>query len=269
MPVLFNNTLYPTLPPDWAVAQRALYYGDALFESMRMLQGKVPLLDLHVERLLKGLKLIGIDYPSEWDSAFFQEKIAQLGLYNGRIRLMVWRSSGGLYLPQNNTAQYIIQGEHIENGSEWGHNPARRVTIAQQVQLPIDCFSGVKSFNTARYVQAAREADSRGFDDALVLNAQGEVAEATSSNIFWLKNGIWHTPPLSSGCVAGVMRSWLLAQMKAQAVAHTEQPAPVVALMEAETLVLCNAVRGIISVAELDGIALNQEAGQALCDLLP
>jgi branched-chain amino acid aminotransferase len=269
MPTIINHTRYLTLPPEWALAQRALYYGDALFESMRLSEGVVPLLQNHVARLLSGLKQIGVEVPAHWDTAFFGEQIAALGLTHGRIRLMVWRSTGGLYLPTDHGAQFLLHLEATEQGG-WLGAPARlRVTVARRVQLPTDAYSGLKSFNTARYVQAAREAQERGFDDALLLNAHEQVAEATASNLFWCKQGVWHTTPLSSGCVAGVMRQWLMTALQQQGLPVREQTVTAPELLEADAMVLSNAVRGLMPVGTFETRHFHAGAADSLLPLLP
>ncbi len=103
MPVNLNSTILPGLPDELLVAQRALWYADNLFETIRVFDGKMPFLDRHLNRLQAGMKALGYDIPQHWQLDFFGSEILKISPPNARVRLSVWRTAGGLYFPQNNT----------------------------------------------------------------------------------------------------------------------------------------------------------------------
>jgi branched-chain amino acid aminotransferase len=233
--------------------QRAIFYGDAIFETLRVVHGRAPLLERHIVRLKKGLYTLGFEVPDNWDVPFFEAEIAKISPLNARVRLTVYRSEGGLYFPENNTPQCLCTATKLPSPLlEWATIPLQ-IGVCERVRLPIDDFSGVKTLNAPRYVQAAIEARKAGWDDGLVLNSANRVCEATSSNVFWWKNGALHTILLTEGCVAGVMRELLIELAQKADIEVLELAVTPKDISTADELFLTNAVRGIVPVGQLAG----------------
>lgn len=244
-----NTQLVKELPDGLALAQRGLYYADALFETIRVFDGRIPLMEAHWERLSRGLKLMRYTIPSTWSAGFFENEIIKTAPQNARVRLSVWRTPGGLYLPQNNEPQFLITAQAMEPGMYQWLAGGIQIGLCESVRLPVDTFSGLKTLNAARYVAAAREAHERGWDDAILLNAYDRVCEATSSNIFWFEDETLCTPPLADGCVTGVLRNLLLTLTGAV----VEKSVTFDHLLTVRELFLTNAVRGIRWVRSCEG----------------
>ncbi len=121
----------------------------------------------------------------------------------------------------------------------------------------MDAYSGFKTLNAARYVAAAMEARDRGWDDALLINASGHVVEATSSNVFWCYGGRMFTAPLTDGCVAGTMRSFLMEMSILRDCDIQEKSFSPAGLMAADEIFLSNAIRGIVPVRIFAGRTLS------------
>lgn len=243
-PVNLNGHLLPQLPDILDSAQRALFYADALFETMRVFDGEMPLLTRHWTRLSTGLTALGFSLPHLWDADFFRQEIQRVAPGNARVRLTVWRSTGGRYAPTDDTPQFLITAEPLDKNLQ-KLEPGIKLGLSAAVRLPVDAFSNLKTLNAARYVAAAREARSNGWDDALLLNAYGRVCEATSSNIFWWEGDQLCTVPLSEGCVAGVFRAALLDIARSEGIHFDEKKALPEELYAADEIFLTNAVRGI------------------------
>ncbi len=224
MSINFNSELFDHLPEPLALAQRALYYGDSLFETIRVFNGRIPFMRSHWDRLSNGLQRMGYAVPTHWSGDFFKHQIRRTAPANARVRLTVWRSPGGLYCPTDDTPQFLLTA---------------------QVRLPVDALSGLKAPNAFRYVAAAQEAQARGWDDAVLLNASDRLCEATSSNIFWITNGVVCTPPLSEGPVTGVARGLLPKLIAAAGLRFEERVAGFEAIQTADEVFLTNAIRGI------------------------
>jgi branched-chain amino acid aminotransferase len=244
VPVNLNGHLLPQLPDILDSAQRALFYADALFETMRVFDGEIPLLARHWARLSTGLTALGFSLPHLWDADFFRQEIQRVAPGNARVRLTVWRSTGGRYAPADDTPQFLITAEPLDKNLQ-KLEPGIKLGLSAAVRLPVDAFSNLKTLNAARYVAAAREARSNGWDDALLLNAYGRVCEATSSNIFWWEGDQLCTVPLSEGCVAGVFRAALLDIARSEGIHFDEKKALPEELHAADEIFLTNAVRGI------------------------
>lgn len=254
-----NAQLLPHWPPALEQVQRALFYGDALFETCRVLDGHLPLWERHWARLSRGLALLGIELPDGWNAAFFRQEILRTAPPNARARLTVWRQAGGLYLPEQHRAEFLITCQPLDtNRFEW-LEPGLELGLCQRVRLPLDDFSNLKTMNAARYAAAAREAREAGWQDGLLLNSRDRICEASASNIFWWEGERLLTVPLSEGCVAGVLREALLEFARTLALPVQEKSATFATLQAADEIFLTNAVRGIMPVRIFAGRKTSQE----------
>lgn len=266
--VNLNGQPLDALPDLLEQTRRALYYGDAIFETLRVFDGRIPLLERHWARLSAGMKAVGLAAPPDWSADFFQKQIQRVAPPNARVRLTVWRSPGGRYAPQNDTPQFLIAAEALDSPRwEWP-TAALHLGVCTTVRLPVDVFSNYKTLNAPRYVAAAREAQASGWDDALLLNAFERVCEATASNVFWWADGRLFTVPLSEGCVAGVMRATVLEVAHQAGIAVWEKTATPEILHEADEIFLTNAVRGIMPVRIFAGRKLPDQQTRLLFDHL-
>lgn len=248
--------------------QRAIFYGDAIFETLRVVNGNAPLLERHITRLKKGMERLGFEVPDNWDTPFFEAEIAKISPLNARVRLTVYRSEGGLYFPEDNTPQCLCTATKLPSPLlEWATKPLQ-IGVCDRVRLPIDDFSGLKTLNAPRYVQAAIEARKAGWDDGLVLNSASRVCEATSSNVFWWKNGVLHTIPLTEGCVAGIMRELVLELAQKAGIEVLQLAVTPQDLVLADELFLTNAVRGIVPVGQLAGKGFQTNRTMQLFNIL-
>lgn len=251
--VNFNSRVLDAFPEALLAVQRAMLFGDMLFETMRVFEHKIPLLDRHWRRLSAGLQALSFNLPGEWGISFFQREIAKISPPNARVRISVWRSPGGLYLPERHEPMFMITARALDTAFyEW---PQRGISLglSEKIRLPVDAFSNYKTLNSARYVAASLEAREKGWDDALLLNAYERICEATSSNVFWWEGDCLCTVPLVEGCVAGVQRAFLLETARGGGFAVQEKPATFATLKAADEIFLTNAIRGLIPVSEWSG----------------
>ncbi|MBC7774979.1 MAG: aminotransferase class IV family protein [Phycisphaerae bacterium] len=257
--VNLNGQLLPILPDSFALLQRATYYGDGLFETLRAFEGQVPFWPLHWERFSNGLKVLGFEVPSHWTSDYFIKEILKTSPHNARIRLTVWRSLGGLYLPTDNTPQFLVTTEPLQSGVFEGLGSGLEVCLCETVRLPVDSLSGIKILGGARYVAAAREARAKGVDDVIVLNAPGRVCEATGSNIIWLEGDIVFVPSSFDGQINGTLLKLLCTLLRAEGWEVREKPTLVDDLLGADEVLLTNAIRGIRWVRKFEGKVFGHE----------
>lgn len=254
-----NGRLLEAQPENFALLQRAAFYGDGLFETLRAFEGQVPFWPLHWDRFSEGLKVLGFDLPSHWTSDYFEKEITRSSPSNARVRLTVWRSPGGLYLPTDNTPQFLVTAEPLQSGVfEWLES-GLEVCLCETVRLPVDSLSGIKILSGARYVAAAREARAKGMDDVIVLNTHGRVCEATGSNVIWLKGNIVFVPPPFDGQINGTLQKLLCGLLRAEGWEVREKPTSVDDLLGADELLLTNAIRGIRWVRKFEGKVLGHE----------
>lgn len=254
-----NDQYLREVPKEFEELSRAIFYSDALFETIRVVKGRALLLDHHLNRLRMGMDLLGIQWPAHWTSQNIMEQIQRGFPGSVRLRWTVWRKPGGWYAPTQTEVGYSMTAVPLDaEAFQWPNNTVS-LGICEEVRLPIDAFSGLKTLNAARYVQAARLARLRGWDDALLLNERGRVAEATSSNLFWWEGTELRTIALSEGCVAGVFRAFLLEQVSDLGIPVREVWLEPEELDSLNALFLTNSIRGIVP-SQLEGTASKPSA---------
>lgn len=211
---IYNNKFYPANTPVITPGNRSLRYGDGLFETIKMLNGKIINKDFHFERLFNGLALLQFDIPKNFHTDFLLEKIIELVKKNNhvasaRVRVMIFRGNGGIFDPENLRPNYIIESWPLSNEMTLNEN-GLVVDVFPGAKKSCDSFSNLKSNNYLPYVMAGLYAKKNKLNDCIVLNSFDRVCDSAIANIFVIKKDKIFTPPLSEGCVAGVMRRWLL-----------------------------------------------------------
>jgi branched-chain amino acid aminotransferase len=264
MSVNYNGQVLAEWPENMEAVQRGLFYGDALFESMRLYDGRIPLMGYHWERLSGGLRAMGYAIPFSWSADFFEKEIQRATWSNARVRLTVWRAPGGLWVPENDEPRFLITAKAMESAPFTWMDSGLAIGICQSVRLPVDSLSGFKTVNGARYVAAALESKAKGWDEGLVLNAFNRICEATSSNLFWFEGEELFTPPLTDGGVTGTFQKLLLLLRSEAGLPVHEKPAIFATLKEADEVFLTNAVQGIRWVRNFEGKVLNHGKTRAL-----
>ena len=247
----FNGSLLDEVNPVVKASNRSLRYGDGLFESMRWENDRISLADYHFERLFHGLDVLQMERPPAFTADYLLTQVRELCKKNrqesARIRLNVFREGSAALLPVNNRAQFIIEMADLPGS---GPEPLR-LTVYPGEKKSTGILSNIKTNNYLIYIMAAKYAQQNGFDDALILNARGSVCETTSSNTFFVRGRSVFTPPLTEGCVAGVMRRYLLQQLPSLGFTVQEIPISLEMIYEMDEVFLTNAIRRIQPVGRL------------------
>ena len=210
----YNGNSYEEGQPVLTTADHSYRYGDGLFETMKMIKGNILFEEFHFERLFLGSKVLKFSIPALFTKKKISEEIKALGNKNNceelaRIRLSVSRGKGGLY-DCDNKFSYLIECWPLERNSDDMNSNGLIIDVFPDARKPIDAFSNLKSSNYLPYVMAAVWAKENKLNDALILNQHNRICDATIANVFWVKDNKVHTPSLSEGCVAGIMRNRLL-----------------------------------------------------------
>lgn len=244
-------------------AHRGIAYGDGLFETMRVHDGGVPLLERHLARLFGGAERLGITLPERQRMEGEIEALVR-DRPPGVLKLVLTRGGAGRgYAPDPDAPCLWQLSLHELPAAPPAQGLALRWCDTRLAIQPL--LAGIKHCNRLEQVLAraewrqpgARDADA---DEGLVCDAEGHVAGATAANLFVLCDGTWRTPPVDRCGVAGVCRGWVLEAMDASE--ERMEPADV---ESAEAVVLCNAVRGILPVARLG--ARHWDPHPAIADL--
>jgi len=211
MKAIFNKEIINDHNLLLDVDDRAIQYGDGLFETIIIGENHINLLDYHYSRLLEGVEALNIELPSYFTLQYLKTSIPELININkfiepARIKVQVWRSSGGFYEPLSNSANILITIRHHKSPK----NLLKNVGIATSTKNYLSPYSKFKTTNALNYILASIEKQNSNYDDLIILDQDGNISELLYSNIFWIKKDIFYTPSLNTGCVCGVMRSFLI-----------------------------------------------------------
>ena len=231
-------------------SNRGFRYGEGVFETMKILNGKICLSEFHFERLHAGMKLLDFDFGPHISAEELSRQILGLCRENNcldyaRVRLAAFRSSANAGESEDRVPDYVIECWPLVLSAF--NDPADGLSI--DIFLPgrksMDQYSNLKSNNYLLYSMAARWAKARQLDDCLVLNARGRVCDASIANVFAIKGNEVFTPALTEGGVAGTMRRYILGHVHKQEFRAEEIEMTTDWLRSAEEIFLTNAIRGI------------------------
>jgi 4-amino-4-deoxychorismate lyase len=230
----------PAVPAD----DRGLAYGDGLFETLRVHRGAVPWWSRHWARLSAGAARLGIPLPDQ-----AQVRDEALGLFadggDGVLKLLLTRGGGGRgYAPAPEAVPTWLLARHALPAA-W---PAEGVHVdwCDTVLTASPSLVGLKHCNRLEQVLARAEWADPARHEGLMCNAAGGVVCATAANLAWCEGERWYTPAVAAGAVAGICRGWLLEHGVGEA-----PPPSRARLLAADSVLLCNAVRGILPVARI------------------
>lgn len=253
---------------------RGLRYGDGLFETMKIVNGKIQAEDDHLARLWSGMKLLQFVIPKHFTPDKIEEAILTLAKKNGhstaaRVRLTVFRGDGGLYDAVNHHPNIIIQTWVLPEGNgEWNSN-GLVAGVYDSVKKSCDILSNLKHNNYLPYVMAALHAKKEKWNDAIVLNTFGRVCETTIANIFIVKEDRVYTPSLTEGCVAGIFRSLFLRRAAEIGISVTEKEISIAELMNADEVFFTNSIYNIRWVHQIgDKLFVNTLTQKIYADII-
>jgi branched-chain amino acid aminotransferase len=225
-----------------------LLVGDGVFESVRV-DGGVPFaLERHFARLARSAVAMGLRTPDLDLVRAGVTTVLAAGLPDpGRLRVTITSGPGPLGSARGDEGPLVL----VIGTALAPIAPVSHVATVPWTRNERGALVGVKSTSYAENVIALTEARRRGADEAIVANTRGELCEGTGSNVFVGIDGRLYTPPLSSGCLAGVTRD-----LVCELVAVSEEALPLAALADADEAFLTSTSRGVQPIATVDGRAL-------------
>lgn len=240
----------------FGTSNRSFRYGDGLFESIRFYKGNPLHLHLHLHRLSIGANLLGIKGVSLITEEVVRSQIKKLSELNavtlsGKARLQVYRKDGGLYKPNSNFCDWFLEVEALPEEKYTLNQKGLFLGVYKDLPKPMNILSGIKTTNALNYVMAGVFANANGYDDAILINQQGNLVEATSSNLFIVKGNNIVTPPLTEGPVEGIMRQ-IITETSIKNYNVIQSPITMVMLEKADEIFISNAIKGIQWVVGFD-----------------
>ena len=188
------------------------------------------------------MKALGIEGVNGLRKEVVEAQVQQLIRKNEvrgtvRIKIMVWRKTGGLYTPDNSHFNVLISISPYKYNPEVNH---LKLGVSQKVRLYNSPISKFKTCNALPYIIAGIEKQQSVFDDLILLDQKGNVSECTASNIYWVKDGTVFTPSLKTGCVAGISRKNIIKKLSKRGFEVKKAKASPTVLMTAQHIFLSN-----------------------------
>lgn len=271
--VNYNGTLVGEDTPLVRAGNRGLRYGDGVFETMKVIEGEIRLGKYHFERLFESLHSLQFTLPDEFTPDYLKAQILLLTDTNrvrdaARVRISCFRKEGNLYQLSAPSPDFIIEAVSLSGTNLELNKTGLAVDIYPEARKSCDRFASIKSNNYLPYLMGALFARQHKLDDALILNTWDRICDSTISNIFWIRQNRIYTPPLSEGCIGGVMRRHLLQLLPAHGFKVEHQPLTVDELNEADEVFLTNALSGIRWVGVFRTCKYKNNISQSLYSIL-
>ena len=265
--LLHNDDLRDASGQDLSAGQVGLLSGWGVFSTLRVLDGVMFAWERHWRRMQHDAQLMRVPIPA--DSRLLEAKLQQLitanQAWNATLRVVVVRNRGGLYEGPGLTRDFDVIAFTVDpvrwpDTMKLGLIPHGRHAASE--------FAGTKYTSWAENLTRYERAHERGLDEVLLLNERGEVAECTSANIFVVEAGggcVW-TPPLASGCLAGVTRAVLLEEVQVAGVTVGEKTLLPGDLTGASEIFVTSTTRDLLPVASIEGLPIR--GGRSVCGQL-
>lgn len=261
-----DGRLHPANEPSISPLNRGFLYGDAIYEVWRTYDGIIFAFDEHWQRLENSAKALHLDLPFNREQVLeqirrtveaFCEKYTQPTEFY--IRLQITRGAGaiGLDTAFADKASYIILVQPLKEQIDKWQKTGLKLSVATTMhRLHVETVNPAwKTGNYLNNILCLREAQSRGADEVVMTNLNNEITEAAVSNLFFVRDGVLITPPLSAGILAGITRAFIIEQVAPRAgVKAVEQPIRVEEIGNCQECFISSTTKEIASVCAIDDI---------------
>ena len=237
-----------------AASDRGLHYGDGLFETIAVIDGRPRHWQQHMQRLAQGCECLNITMP-DVEQLFDDVARVTITLPLAVVKIIITRGSCGRGYTYDAGS---MDATRIVASYEWPEYPENHYRQGVHLRIcdtSISCqpaLAGIKHLNRIENVLARNEWQDESFAEGLMLDSNGNVIEGTMSNLFWVEDGQLFTPALEHCGVHGIMRSRVIETAEKLGITHSQEDVGVDRLHKADELFVCNSVIGIWP-AVLDG----------------
>lgn len=233
---------------------RGFLYADAVFETLKVLDGRILFLEDHYFRLMASLRILRMEIPLDFTLEYMESQIIKtttaLNLTHARVRLTVFRNGSGKYLPEQRTVGFVIVAE-----------PAATIYTNMLEKYEVELFkdfyiskhllSSLKTTSCLVNITASIFAQENDYENCLLINDEKNVVEATNGNVFLITNNTVVTPPISDGCKNGIIRKKMIEIIKkSEDLLFEERSISPFELQKADEMFITNIAVGIQSVTQ-------------------
>lgn len=251
-----------------ALLDRAFHYGDGCFSTARIRHGQIELYERHRARLMHSCERLALNVDLDLIQKSLVKLTQALGELNGTLKILISRGEGqrGYSLPEHPADVWVIY--YPKQLQDFHYEIIQAGVAQQQLGLSMPNLVGLKTLNRLEQVLLKKEADEKGWDEALVCDVQHYIAEGVSSNCFIRLADRWICPELRYNGVHGVMRAEILARMQQSGVPCEQRSIDRQHIAQIQSLFFCNALQPMKMVSQLDQQCLDTDACIELFHLL-
>ena len=245
----FNTELQALEKLPITALERAARYGDGVFETIRMREGKLLFIEDHYFRLMASMRILRMAIPMEFTPEFIVDQSLRLaeerGFENGRLRLQIVRRGGGTYTPNSNAIDWWMELDPLETNDYILNKDGLKVELFKDHYIQPGLLSTLKSSNALTYVLGSIYAKENKYDAVLLVNDSKQLVEANFGNVFLVQGNILRTAPLEDGALRGVFRKNVLDWAKDIGLEVQEASINPFDLQKADEVWITNTIRGI------------------------
>ena len=205
-----NGELIPVSNYQLSVKNRGFKYGDGLFETIKIIDQQIVFLEDHYFRLMASMRMLRMEIPMEFNMSFFESAIISVvksnELSNARCRMTVWREAGGLYFPDTNNISFLVEVSPLSVQVKESYS----IDLFRDYYVNSGLLSTLKTNNKLINVLAGIYAKENDLENSVLLNERKQVVELTNGNVFMVSDNSVITPPISDGCIKGIVRKKLI-----------------------------------------------------------
>ena len=254
MTIFLNGQFVPEAQAVIPVNDRGFMYGDGLFETVRVVNGRPFRLAQHLERMTRGADFLKIKPPfaPKELQQFAEQLIEKNQMPEAILRVTLTRGPGERgYTPKAEGKPTIVMTLHAASPAD---NPVQWSLITSSFRvLAADPLSSFKTLNKLTHVMARAEAAEKGAEEALLINTNGEVAETASGNLFWVYNDTICTTPTGRGVLPGITRAVVLEICQTLGLLTNKRVIKPEALKNSEGIFVTQSAFGIVPAVTFDG----------------
>ncbi len=268
--VNFNGVLISSENIKLSLENRAFKYGDAIFETVKVLNKKVVFWEDHYFRLMASMRMLRMKIPIEFTLEFLEQEIlktvaAQQEANEYRIRLNIFRKDGGLYTPKTNKIDFTIEVKV----STYQTKDFYSLDVYKDFYNYSGLLSTIKTNNRMVNTLASIFADENDLDNCILLNEKKGVVEVTNGNIFVVKGKVVKTPALTEGCIKGITRLKVLEILfKNKELTVEETSISPFEIQKADEVFITNAIIGVQPVTNYKKKKFTTEIGKKIASNL-
>ena len=268
----YNGNLIDKL--DSNLLNRGFLYGDSVFETLKIINNRILFWEDHYLRLMSSLRIIRIEIPISFTPEFFENQIIQTfnklsNDFSGRVRVSLFREGAGLYIPESMSPSFIIHCSIDENILFSTKKIDYKVDLYKDYYINDNILSNLKTNNKIINVLAGIYAKENDLNNCILLNYKKNIVEFLNGNLFLIKEDLIKTPPLSSGCLKGIMRKKIISYVKFfPQLSIIEDNISPFELLSADEIWITNSIHGIVPVSNYRKKTLSNKTAKIFIDFL-